>query len=328
MRGFFGVCVLGVVLLAACGRSAPQADYAGSAAPAMSYDMGGVPAPQALNGRGPESPAAGEASPADAASVAPLGVPAAATASGAADANAAQRKLVCTAQVEIAVVEFDALAAKVAALATAHGGFISKAQMSGAAGGRRFAEWTLRLPVAQFDACFQAAQGLGEVRSASLNTQDVTNEYYDVEARIRNGQAEEQRLIALLEDRTARLQDVLDVEREIARVREAIELQQGRLRVLSDLTDLSTLTLRANELTEYVPPAQPVFTERVARAWADSLHELRGASEDLAIRLVSFAPWSPLVIVPALLLWFLGRKFVRKLLTRAVVASPAGPPQS
>jgi tellurite resistance protein len=66
------------------------------------------------------------------------------------------------------------------------------------------------------------------VRSLNSDAQDVTEEFYDVDARLRNKRVEEQRLVEHLKKSTARLQDILAVEREISRVRGEIEQMEGR----------------------------------------------------------------------------------------------------
>jgi hypothetical protein len=73
-----------------------------------------------------------------------------------------------------------------------------------------------------------------------------------VQARVANHRRLEERLVDLLDERTGDLDDVLAVERELARVREAIERQEGRLRYLSDRVALSTLTVTVHEPTPLV----------------------------------------------------------------------------
>ena len=97
-------------------------------------------------------------------------------------------------------------------------------------------------------------------------------EYYDLEARIKNKQQEETRLLKHLADSTGKLEDILAVERELTRVRGEIEQMQGRIRYLGNLSALSTVTLNVTEVRNYTPPVHPTFgnADR-ARTFNDSL---------------------------------------------------------
>ena len=85
----------------------------------------------------------------------------------------------------------------------------------------------MRVPPGRFVELLVTAQRLGEVRRVISDSQDVSEEYYDVEARIRNKQQEETRLLAHLQDSTGKLDEILAVERELARVRGEVEQVQG-----------------------------------------------------------------------------------------------------
>lgn len=180
-----------------------------------------------------------------------------------------------------------------------HGGFVANSQVSGAAGESRSGLWKLRIPIAKFDEFLQEAQGkLGEVRSVARDSQDVSEEFYDVEARIRNKRQEETRLLKLLEERTGTLEDVLGIERELSRVREEIERHEGRMRVLADLTSLTTVTLRVEEVRHFVPEEATTFSDRIRRSFMESLWVMRSAGESCVVGLVGAAPWLVLLGAP------------------------------
>ena len=137
-------------------------------------------------------------------------------------------------------------------LAEQHSGYIAKSNVRGRPGSPRSGEWTIRVPVANYEDFLAAARELGETRSVRTDSDDVTAEFYDVEARIRNKKQEEDRLRKHLEDSTGKLEDILHVEREISRVRGEIERMEGRMRVLKDLTSLTTINLRVDEIEDYI----------------------------------------------------------------------------
>ncbi len=227
-------------------------------------------------------------------------------------ADAIERKIIYTADVDLVVEDFTPTTSQVDAMVKRFGGFIASSQVSGEAGESRSGNWKLRVPIARFDEFLQEAQGkLGEVRSLARNSQDVSEEYYDVEARIRNKRQEEARLLKLLEEQTGTLEDVLRVERELSRVREEIERHEGRLRVLADLTSLTTITLRIEEVRHYMPEVAATFGDRVRRAFSESIWNMRTAGESFVVAVVGAAPWLALLAVPVVIAVQIWRRRVR-----------------
>jgi len=211
-----------------------------------------------------------------------------------------QRKIIYTADVELVVEDFSDLPARVEELVRQNDGYIASSNLSGSAGDRRSGTWKIRVPVERFNAFLDAARTLGEVRRIGTNSQDVSEEYYDVEARIRNRKREEEQLLKLLAERTGELDDVLAVERELSRVREEVERLEGRLRVLQDLTALTTVTLTIEEVKNYVPAEAATLGTRLRRTFTGSLESLRTTGEALLIFVVALSPWLVVFAIPAL----------------------------
>lgn len=112
---------------------------------------------------------------------------------------------------------------------------------------RREAAVTLRIPAERFDSVISGLEPLGRVEMVTVSSQDVGEEYVDVQARVANERRLEERLLDLLAQRTGDLEDVLAVERELARVRSSIDRQEGRLRYLRSQVAMSTLTVDLHE---------------------------------------------------------------------------------
>jgi hypothetical protein len=167
------------------------------------------------------------------------------------------------------------------------------------------------VPVEKFDSFVTNAKGLGELVRAGTSSEDVSEEYFDVDARVRNKTKEEERLLKLLEDRPGKLDDVLIVERELSRVREEIERLQGRLRLLADLTSLTTISLSIQEIRDYVPAQAPTFGTRVGRAFGGSISSLQLIGENLLIAAAAFVPWLPIVALLTAIGYWVLRKVLR-----------------
>lgn len=152
---------------------------------------------------------------------------------------------------------------------------------------------------------FVARSGINPERRGSLS--DVTAEFYDVEARIRNKQQEEERLLKLLTEATGKLEEVLAVERELSRVRGEIEQAQGRLRMLKDVTELTTVTVSVTEIKNYVPDEAPTYATRVQRALTSSTAAAVATLQTLSLVAVALVPWLPAPLLLVLTVWALRR---------------------
>jgi uncharacterized protein DUF4349 len=187
-----------------------------------------------------------------------------------------------------ASVEVDSLDPAVTALRLAAarvGGYVGNANVVAGREQHRTAVLEVKVPAERFDDLIAGLRPLGRVESVNVSAQDVGEEYVDVTARIANARRLEERLIDLLATRAGKLQDVLNVERELARVREEIERHEGRLRYLRSRTSLSTLSVSLHEPLPITgnPSAGDVVAEAFRRAWLNLLALLAGAIASLGV---------------------------------------------
>lgn len=187
-----------------------------------------------------------------------------------------------------ASVQVDSLERAVAAvqqLATAYGGFVGNTSLSAGEYQVRSATLELKIPVARFDAALNGLAPIGKVESVSTTAEDVGEEFVDVTARAANAKRLEDRLVDLLATRTGKLEDVLAVERELARVREEIERYEGRLRFLKTRVAMSTLTITVHERAPLVSatPGQNVILEAFKNAWRNFVGFVAGGISLLGI---------------------------------------------
>lgn len=221
-------------------------------------------------------------------------------------------KIIYAASVQLNVEDFSATAESLVELVARCGGYVADSEVTGTSGEARYATWKVRVPVDRFDEFVAQAKDLGELVSASVNSQDVTEEYYDIDARIRNKTKEEARLLKLLEERPGKLEDVIAIERELARVRGELERMQGRIRYLTDRTALTTVELVVTEVRAYRPDQAATFATRISRGFHDSVTALRTTLEALAVAVVVLAPWLAAFAVVAGGGYLIVRPFMRK----------------
>jgi hypothetical protein len=213
------------------------------------------------------------------------------------------RKIIYTAKLQLAVEQFETIPSQVSAIVNQFSAYIARSNLTGLPGAARHGEWTIRVPVDRYDKCLDALRGLGEIQSEGADSKDVSEEFYDLKARIQNKKKQEERLLTLLAEATGKLEEVLKVEGELARVRGEIEQMTGRLRVLSDLTAMATIHLTVQEIKNYVPAKAPGYTTRVRRAFDASLDQLVTTAQNASILLVALAPWLAVFVLIAPVVW-------------------------
>lgn len=233
---------------------------------------------------------------------------------GKAPAPAMPRKIIYNGYVDLVVNDFEGVEVKVLALLEGKGGYVSETNVTGSPGSQRTGSWKVRVPAENFAAVMNAFARLGELRSTRIDSQDVSQEYYDVEARIAVKRQEEKRLLKILDEAAGKLKDILEVEKELSRVRSETEQMEGRLRWLAHNSALSTVNITVTEIKDYKPPVAPTFGDRLARAFEGSTANLGEFLMNAAIAVVALVPWLVL-IVPGLLLgwlvWLVARRRTR-----------------
>jgi len=259
------------LLLAACGGGAsPDAMQQEEAVSSMPATV--APAPPgnrelAMDAAAPQAPGSGTAGGAEGGQAQgpdAAGAPAAAT-----DTAAVPAMIIRTGNATVQVDSLEPAVARVRQLAQRVGGYVANTSQQGGERETRQATLELKIPARRFDEALGGLKPLGEVESVSVSTQDVGEEFVDVSARVANARRLEERLLGLLETRTGKLEDVLAVERELARVREEIERFDGRLRYLRTRVAVSTLTVNLHEPHPVVgdyPGANPILSA-FSQAW-------------------------------------------------------------
>ncbi len=145
------------------------------------------------------------------------------------------------------VASLDSAVAAVRALAARVGGWIAGENVQSGRDQLRQAVFQVMVPAARLDEAIAALRPVGRIESVQIESQDVGQEYVDVNARLANQKRLEQRLVALLDTRTGKLEDVLAVERELARVREDIDQLTGRTQYLERQVATSRLQVSVHE---------------------------------------------------------------------------------
>ena len=194
----------------------------------------------------------------------------------------AARLIVRTGQASIEVDSLEAAMTELRRIAQRAGGFVADASVQSGRNQLRQATLELKVPSTRFDELTEGLPPIGRLEFVNVGAEDVSEEFVDLSARAANGRRLEERLVELLRTRTGKLQDVLSVERELARVREEIERMEGRLRYLRSSAQLSTLSVSLHEPIPIVASHGPgPITEAFRAAWRNFVGVLAGAIASL-----------------------------------------------
>jgi hypothetical protein len=156
-----------------------------------------------------------------------------------------ERRIIYNVDLQLIVKDTDQAFGEIERLVTEMGGFVSASNVWREDTFRR-GTITVRVPAGQLeDALAQFRELALDVESENVDSQDVTEEYVDLEARLRNEQRTETELLELLASRseTGKTEDILEVHRELSNVRAQIEQIQGRMRYLENLSDMATVRI-------------------------------------------------------------------------------------
>lgn len=163
---------------------------------------------------------------------------------------------------------------------------------------------TIRVRADRFETLMDAFVALGiEVDSRTVEVEDVTRQYVDLEARLGTRRAVAERMQTLL-GRAGSISDILAVQTQLAQVQEEIDAAEGQLRYLRNQVSLSTITLTLFEESSTGLVSGPTFLSRIGRAFES------GWEGALGLLLVAVALWPFWVLLAAAVV--LVRRFRRR----------------
>jgi len=203
-----------------------------------------------------------------------------------------------TASISLIVKGFGPVEATVKAIAQRHNGYIASLNTASPQDSARTLSATLRIPSAQLESAVTELKQLGRVDQETQSGEEVTKEFIDRAARLKNARATEQRLLDVLRDHTGKVKDILDAEQEIARVRGDIEQMEADQRALQTRVDFATVQLSVQE--EYKASLQGAPPSTSTRLRNAAIQGYKTVVESV----IGFGVWA-LQSLPALVLWVL-----------------------
>lgn len=210
------------------------------------------------------------------------------------------RKIVRNGTLSLEVGDLGKALAAVRAETTAAGGYITNESQGRDEYSVRQGSITCRIPAEKLDAALGKLQAIGRVQTMAIQAEDITEQYFNLEIRLRNQQALETRLLKLLDRPGNKVADLVEVEREVARVRSEIDELEGRKRFWDSQVSLSTVTVDLHEPRPAIVGEGGGIVDTLKRAF-------RSAGENVVGTIAWFIAAAGVVIPAFLVLWVLWR---------------------
>jgi hypothetical protein len=246
---------------------------------------------------------------------------------------AVERKIIRDADINLEVAAPAEGQRKLAAIAGAHGGFVVTSESRLQDNASRDSQPTeiatvqLRVPASRFDAALAEIRAVGtRVRAEKQTGKDVTEEFIDLEARLRTQRALEAQFLEIMK-RADKVADALEVQTELAGVRNEIERVEGRRRFLENQAALSTINVTMQPPASLVSVNTSGFFAGIKSAFGDGV-DIAAAIILGIIRFgIALIPVLLLILLPLALIWhYLLRPRLRRRPKTAVPAPPVADP--
>ena len=213
-----------------------------------------------------------------------------------------------TASVSVIVKDFGPVEATVKAIAQRHNGYIASLNTASPQDAARTLSATLQIPSAQLESAVTELKQLGRVDQETQSGEEVTKEFTDRVARLKNARATEQRLLDVLREHTGKVKDILEAEQEIARVRGEIEQMEADQRALQTRIDFATVQLSVQE--EYkasLQSAPPSTARRLRNAAVEGYRSLVESVIGIGVFALQAVPilllWGIILFIPTRWMW-------------------------
>lgn len=212
-------------------------------------------------------------------------------------------KMIYNGYMEMQTQDFDAAASGIEALVRELGGYFQQSSVSNrGSSSYRYGSYTIRIPAAQFETFFQRAGQLCHVTYTNTTADDVSESYYDTEARLETARIKLERLQQLLAKATS-MEDIITIESAISETEWDIENLSGTLRHYDALVDYATVNVELSEVYQLSGQDKAVttFGGRLGQSFVNGLRAVGSALEDFAVWLAYSWVWLAVIAAAAVI---------------------------
>jgi hypothetical protein len=224
-------------------------------------------------------------------------------------AATAEPRIIKTGYLDMVVDSVSESSAKISAIATGQGGFVQDSDISEREDGTHFGNVTVRVPTDAFETAMTEIKAVASVvKTESTQGQDITEQYTDLEARLRNAQAQEKVYLEIL-DKAETVEEILQVQQYLQGIRYEIESYQGQLKYLTNVTTYSTISVAlSEEPTVRIPTKEFRFGSIVREAG----RALVAIAQNVAIAAIWLIIVGGGLLLPlALIVWGIGKLYAK-----------------
>jgi hypothetical protein len=209
----------------------------------------------------------------------------------------------------IEVDSYDETEAKIKDIVKNFGGYLTNSTAKLNTDGKKQGSITIRVASEKFDGMIADLSKIGKVMNQNITGMDVTEEYMDADARLKTQRELEARLLKLLEEKTAKLTDVVEVEQKLANVRENIEKTEGRMKYLKDQASYSTLTVSVYEPSLLTTSTGGGFFYELGQGVKKGLSGFTSVLKGMITVIIAL---SPIIVIVLIIIYFLVRYFRKR----------------
>ena len=228
-----------------------------------------------------------------------------------------KRMIIRSGTMSIEVDKYDETKGKIKDIASRFSGYITNTKSQLNANGKKQGTISIRIPSDKFDAVRAELAKIGKVMNENITGNDVTDEYMDLDAREKTQRQLEQRLLKLLDEKTAKLTDVVEVEQKLSAVRETIEKTEGRMKYLRDQASYSTLAISVYEPSLLTTSTGGGFFYEMGESFSKGLSGFTMVLSGIITVLIALLP---ILIIVGIIIYFTVRYFKKRKLTKAAAA--------
>ncbi|MGM0502428.1 MAG: DUF4349 domain-containing protein [Bacillota bacterium] len=163
---------------------------------------------------------------------------------------------------------------------------------------RKYYKFSIKVPQKKFHKAINDLEQLGEVNNKQISSRDITMEYIDLQARLKNFKAQEERYINLLEQ-AKDVEDILKIEKELNRVRRNIEQLQGKLDYYDNKINFSTINVTFTTSKPVIDNNNWGFLD----SFKDSIQEFVNSINSIIVIVGALLPWLALIAVIAFIIY-------------------------
>jgi len=226
-------------------------------------------------------------------------------------ADLQNRKVIRTASLSLESTEFDAAITSLEQRVQEMGGWVESSEIWGSKTSARNGQYTLRIPAEKYEEFLTGAEDIGNVLSISRSSDEITNQYYDTQARLNSLKTQEERLLAILEKADS-LESIIELENALSDVRYQIESLTSTMRLYDSQVEMSTITVSIREVKVTTPGNPDSLGQRISQQFKSSLYGLVNFGENVLVFLLGNLPvlliWAAVLVA----VFFLGRSIWRR----------------